>query len=674
MESNVAMPRFSSMPRTSSTSTTAVWEWAQTALLVANLAWTTLCLGGFLAASMVLSVSLTAALALVHGVGWFLCVRTPHQATGAVALALERRVHPAGFFFIPFLGYAAANAAWVTPVPWLGWLDWYNWVQLWIVFWVVLNGIRSDAAQRVLIGTLLALALVAVAMAGYQRYVQPGWLMLGRVQVEQYGSRASGCFGIPNSFAAFLLLILPLTGALTVRRSAGATSRVFFGWLALVLVFGLALSISRGAWLGLALAVAAWPVLASRASWRRRLLLACAAFASIVLVGGLGASISPRFRERFSDLIRDAGERSRPILWRAGWSIFTEHPVLGGGAGSFNVLFEKHRPEGFLHEPRWAHNDYLNTLSDHGAVGFLLLFGAAAGVAVRCMRSGKRVGSNAGAPKFGVAGGLHDALDDRLVRQSLGIGLLAFALQLFVDFHFKLPALGMAFSVVAALAVGRSWRVAVRDTRSSSVRLERSAALGAAVCLCGIAVALAVWMLPQFRGEAAREQARRAIDKLAEEAESSPRFQQQIAFAREELARAVVLSPRNAQAWSDRSYATAQWSKLEPGRIQELGREAEGHASRAIEIAPVLAEPWIRRGVSRDMQARWQAAGEDFTQAILLSPKTVLPWYHYAYHTSLLPNGRGMAEALAAFCLRLDPSDTQAQRLRQRLATGQLQP
>ena len=39
------------------------------------------------------------------------------------------RVHPAGWLFIPFLAYAGANLAWVTPVRWLGWFDWLNWAQ-----------------------------------------------------------------------------------------------------------------------------------------------------------------------------------------------------------------------------------------------------------------------------------------------------------------------------------------------------------------------------------------------------------------------------------------------------------------------------------------------------------------------------------------------------------------
>src|SRR5690349_854424 len=100
------------------------WSWLIAGLLVIDLAWTTLCLGGYLPSTMVVTAPLTASLLILHfarraaeGGGW----------------------HPAGWWILPFVGYAAANAAWVTPVPWLGWHDWLYWAQIAAVFWVVIN-------------------------------------------------------------------------------------------------------------------------------------------------------------------------------------------------------------------------------------------------------------------------------------------------------------------------------------------------------------------------------------------------------------------------------------------------------------------------------------------------------------------------------------------------------
>ncbi len=631
-------------------------EWTQAVLLATNLAWTTLCLGGYRAETMVVTASLTAALLGVHAFG----------------SALSGQLHPAGLMFVPFVAYAAANVFWVTPVRWLGWIDWFGWVQMTAVFWVVLNGIRSRRPQWFLLGTLLVLAVVAVLLGCYQRFVQADWLMLGRIQADQYAGRASGPFGIPNSFAAFLLLLIPLCGVLALRRGVAAWQRVLFAWLTLVLLLGLGLTISRGAWLGFAVALTAWPLLASRVSLRKRLLFGVAVLVTIGLAGAAAGVASSKVRERFGELVRDVGERSRPILWRAGWKIFRAHPAFGSGGGSFNVLFERYRPDGFLNEPHWAHNDFLNTLSDYGAVGFGLFFGAISVTLVCCARSRRRNEKRGidrsldGEPRSARSRRRAQALDDPLIHQALAIGLLAFALQLFVDFHFKIPALAMMCATLAAILVQRTWAISEPASRPW---LPLRGALPS-VALLGTAAVIAGAVVPLYRGEAWRQRGRVAIESLADEPAESPRFAQQLTQARDDLARAVALAPSNGQAWADRSYAAAQWSRRDTAGTAALGREAEAYANRALDLGAVFPEFWLRRGVARDMQGRWLEAGDDFVQAIVLSPKSPLVWFHQGYHLSLRKNEYALATAAADICLRLDPRNPDGQRLRQRLATG----
>ncbi|HVU36353.1 MAG TPA: O-antigen ligase family protein [Opitutaceae bacterium] len=650
----------------------AVWEWAQAVLLIANLGWTVLCLGGFRAATMVVTSVLTGVLLLTHAAAW-LVVRVPHRAEadgggGDPAGSSRRAFHPAGYWFIPFLVYAAANVAWVTPVRWLGWSDWFGWAQMIAVFWVMLNGVRSRAPRLAVFGALLAVAVTAVGMGCYQRFVAPHWLMLHRIQADQYIGRASGCFGIPNSLAALLLLILPVTGAIACRPRATAVLRVFFGWLTVVFLFGLGLTISRGAWLGLALALAAWPVLTGGASWRRRLAMAGLVLAGVGCAGALAGIASPQIRGRFAQLVRDEGERSRPILWRAGLNLVRGRPWTGTGGGSFNALFERYRPEGFLNEPLWAHNDYLNTLSDYGAIGFVLFFGAAAVVAgrtvgrVRTTRPA-RSGGGATTPPGGRGSG---AFEHPLVRSALAIGLLAFALQLFVDFHFKIAGLALSFAIVAGLAVSGGWTAPARPRTGVAKHLDFAVALA----IAGVAVAFSGLQAPRFAGEGHREDARDIIDHLGDRALDPAEMKAKLTAARADLDEAVRYAPDNAQAWSDRAYAAALWSRLNPTQTVELGRAAEADANRALAISPVLAESWIRRGVARDMQGNWVEAGNDFVHAISLSPKSVLPWFHYGYHLSLHPAELELAKAMVAFCLRLDPANPDALRLRQQLATS----
>ena len=49
------------------------------------------------------------------------------------------RWNPAGWWLVPFLGYAAVNVAVVSPVGWLGWWYWLGWAQRVVTFWLVLD-------------------------------------------------------------------------------------------------------------------------------------------------------------------------------------------------------------------------------------------------------------------------------------------------------------------------------------------------------------------------------------------------------------------------------------------------------------------------------------------------------------------------------------------------------
>ncbi len=600
----------------------SAFEWARALLLSANLAWTTLCLGGFLPGTRVATALLTAALIAVH-------VADP--ARGA-------RAHPAGWLPVPFLVYAAANVAWVTPVRWLGWFDWQNGFQAAAVFWVVLNGIESPACRRFLCVVLAALGAAAAVMAGYQHFVDPHWIMLGRRQAEQYVGRSSGPFGIPNSLGVLMALLIPPVGWVAFARGRPAALRALSAAVLVLLAAGFVLAVSRGAWLALAAAFAMRPLLSPGRSLARRAAAAAAAVAAAAGAVAILYAAFPLMHERIDLLVRDAGEHTRPIMWRGAWGIFREHPLLGGGAGGFDVLFEAFRPEGYLDEPYYAHCDYLNTLCDYGAVGFALLFGAVGILAWRCARA------------TGLAGAAFT-------------GLLAFAFHLLVDFHTKMPALALIVATVGALVTSEAWPAAAR----SPVRpLARLAALGFAAAAVAMSVA---WVVPKYRSEAARMSARAGIDKMASAGADVSGQAEALTQVREGCAAAIVLDPANAQAWSDRAYADSLWALVEPARTAELGGEVEREAGRALALCPVVPEFWIRKGTGLDMQRRWTEGGECFIQALQLAPQRADVWYYQAYHLSLVSNEAGPAMAAADLCLRLDPSFLLAQVLRQRLGS-----
>ena len=616
-------------------------EWIIAGLLAGNLAWTTLCLGGVRAETMVLSWALTG-------------------VTLALQLVLSawagERPHAAGFWLLPFLGYAAISVLAVTPVPWIGKRDWLGWAQMIAVFWMALNGLRHPWPRLAVLGTGLALAVFAVVLAAYQRFIAPDWLMMDRTQVAQYIGRASGCFGNPNNFAALLALVIPPVLSLAWQRGAGAVQRILFGYLALVLLFGIGLSISRGGWLALALALACWPLFARSQTWASRILLSATALGAVLMVGAALYSTVPLVKARLDSLAGDRGERSRPVLWEASAELFSSAPVLGTGAGSFNTLFERHRPERFNDEPQWTHNEYLNTLSDYGLVGFVLFFGAVAmvawKVAARASASPPIAEVNVGwrAPDF---------------THAVSVGLLAFAAASFVDFHLKIPALGMMLAIAAAEVLRRHWPSPAAGSPDPMKQL------GGIVGAVGVVVLTLAVALPAYQAEASRYAGRQKIDALA--LNPNPTLNQQkdaLTEARALFGEALAFDESNGQAWADAAYASALWSHLAPNSQRDLGKEAERAARQALAHSDAVPEFWIRLGVALDMQGRWNEGSEAFLRALTLAPANSLVWYHQAYHLSLNPRAKKLAEVAVETCLRLDPAYLAAKSLRQRLSSA----
>jgi O-antigen ligase len=610
-------------------------EWLVALGLAATVTATALSLGGVRAAEMRFLSPAIFGLAAVGFGAW--AVRRDGAAPLNLAAGLP----------LPFLIWALASVLWRAPARWLAWAEWLPWLQAWLVFALVLHGGRGRAQTWLCVGTLAALGLAGSTMAFYQRYVDPAWLMMGRTQAAQFFGRSSGMFGIPNSFAGLLELMIPVCLAPVFSRATRLPAKLGWAWLAAILLAALVLTGSRGGWIGLGVALVLWPLLAGR-GWRRRLL----GGAAILAAAGLGLLALYRFSEpahaRIQPFLEGKFESSRPIIWRAGVEMWREDPWLGRGAAAYQVLFDQYRPTGFRNDPIWAHNEYLNTLADYGVVGLALAVAGGAAALALGWRAVRRARREAAAVS---------PLDGGTFRLGLGLGLCAFAIHLAVDFHTKIPALAFAAAILLGLLLRDE--PALRRPVAARTRL-----LLGALAAGGLAAAAAA-VPPVYRAEALRYEARRAIDRYARDGAGDR--QRLVAAAREAFARAVEIDPANGQAWADLSYALALGASGSRAELIASGRQAEAAADRALALCPLFAEFWARKGVALDLQARQREADAPFARAIELAPNNAIWRYHAAYHFAAPPQRKTEALQALATCLALDPFYPGAEALRQRL-------
>jgi hypothetical protein len=606
--------------------------------LLLTFAWTALCLGGYFAPAMVVSGPTILALGGCGAVLW--------------ALAPERRapvLSLAALVPIPFLLFALVGTLAWAPAGWRAWQEWLLWFQMWIVFVLVLHFGRSTAHTWTIVGTFGALVVVGFGIAVYQRFSDPYWITVGRRPTGQYWGRASGMFGIPNSFAGFLELIVPVCLTLLTSRSVRPRVKILCAWVGGLGLLALALTVSRGGWLSLGLALLCWPALAAR-HWKKKFLgLAIVA----TLIGGAFGGLyqgSEYVRQRLEPFFDGRFELSRPNIWRGGARIWADHPWMGSGPGSFAVTFDRYRPPGYRDQPAWAHNDYLNTLTDYGVIGFALWAGAGVallGLGWRRVRRAQHRGS--GVSPFGLA----------KWKLGLWLGLLAFALHLCVDFHTKIPALAYAAAIVMGLLL--------RDSPDGELTIPRGVAAfgGASVALGAFVLAIAV-APPLYQGERLRAAARSEIDRHARLREGDPGVLGR--RTRTMLLQAVRMDPTNGQAWADLAYATAIGADT-ANRVS-MGHAAELAADRALVLCPDVAEYWVRKGVALDLQLGRRDAESCFQRATALAPNSAVWWYYYARHLHAFPERSADAQRALATCLTLDPYYPPAERLRQRFPTG----
>src|SRR5207244_2790202 len=168
--------------------------------------------------------------------------------------------------------------------------------------------------------------------------------------------------------------------------------------------------------------------IAQRVALDRRVGLAAATL--LVVLGGVGAGawtvragsptklvgnaydafVSPE-RPTGQDLNRrlvNLSGSGRADYWRVAWREFTENPLLGSGAGSYERYWLRDRPTAFY--ARDAHNLYLGVLAELGPVGLLLLCVALGAPLVAAVRLRRRPLVAAVAAAY-VAFLLHAAID-----------------------------------------------------------------------------------------------------------------------------------------------------------------------------------------------------------------------------------------------------------------------
>ncbi len=196
----------------------------------------------------------------------------------------------------------------------------------------------------------------------------------------------TGIFGHYNPFSAFLngSLFFFLSYLFLGKKWV---VKLLCALLIVGILSGVVLSGSRGGWVSLVIGAVVWVFLLMGYLWKRQskllgpvvligfLLVIAGAFSSVWMVKKISSERTDQKTERVLDVRVDDG--GRLAMQQMAFEIFLDSPVLGQGPRSFSYLsLENWDPDMLwirIGIPDFAHNEYLQVLSDYGAVGFLIV-------------------------------------------------------------------------------------------------------------------------------------------------------------------------------------------------------------------------------------------------------------------------------------------------------------
>lgn len=362
------------------------------------------------------------------------------------------RQSPIDGYILLYIATAFFLMSFVAPHPVIALEGFRAQVEYIIWFFLILRLVETDRDFKVAYYTFLGMA-VLLCLHGIYQYaiaveIPATWVSQTEMGVR---TRVFSLTGSPNIFGAFIVMSAPLAAGL-IYYSKRPLVKLFFlgvtGMMCLCLLF----TFSRGAWVGIVVAVVLFALYVDR-----RLLLVLGGSVAAVLV--FVPSITSRLTYLFtSDYAEASAVGGRALRWETGRMLLLENnPWLGFGLGRFggavamnNQVLDK--TEEF--EYFYMDNYYLKTMVEMGYLGiiiFALLLAAFLIWGLRAIyRSGQQSGLYGNSKE--IRGPLKKAVGNpQVLAVSIFCGLCGVLVHCYFENIFEVPYMMAYFWGMAAL-------------------------------------------------------------------------------------------------------------------------------------------------------------------------------------------------------------------------------
>jgi O-antigen ligase len=482
------------------------------------------------------------------------------------------------------------------------------------LFFAILNNLHRQESTQIIACTLVFLAMAISFYALYQFIARSYyvWSIPSR-----YAGRGTGTYVSPNNLGGFLEMLAPLGLAYALVGRLKPVMRILLGYASLVILAGIAVTVSRGSWFSTSLMLALFiGVLLFNRTYRLPSLVL------LVLLVGAGFYFIPRnyiFQSRLKQLAiedRRATRDTRVAIWGAAARLWQDNLWCGAGPAHFEYRFGAYRPQTVQNNPELVHNDYLNTLADWGIAGAALIASALVLVGAGAVKTWRYVngargdfGGKSGSNRFAFVLGA-------------SLGLAAILFHSFVDFNMHIPA--NAIVAVALMALLSSHLRFTTDGYWVSARLWCKILAGVVLVAGAAYLGQQGWRRAaeyawQQRVGRAPEYSPEKIDCLKKAFAVEP-MNAQTAFA---IGEALQVHAREGgEAYED--FGDADYRQLAGQAMEWFGRSEKLDRWNAFS--------YLRRGNCLDLLRRFDESASCFDRGEQLEPNSYLTMNYVGLH------------------------------------------
>lgn len=258
-------------------------------------------------------------------------------------------------------------------------------------------------------------------------------------RVMRYGGYPFGPYVNRNHFAGFAEILIPVALVPLVLGKVRRERLFLVGLFAVVPIVALLLSASRGGIVSFAvqLVILFSLLLVRRLQSKYMLVGGVLVLCAILAVSWIGVQ---EILQRFSSYqSTDVTLGKRASMRHDTFRIFLDHPVLGTGLGTLQLVFPPYESNYDSRIVNHTHNDYLEVLAETGLAGGICCFWFLAVLFIESVKGLKDLGGS-----FGAALNLSGL-----------VGCCGILVHSLVDFNLHIPANALLFFVSAHLATAR---------------------------------------------------------------------------------------------------------------------------------------------------------------------------------------------------------------------------